>query len=420
MVDVRPFRGLVYNPEIFPDLSPVIAPPYDVISAETARRFQKANEFNISALTLPTWPPSRKRGRSYTRAAESWDEWQKRNIVVRNKGAAIWRIHEIFGSSRRKVTRVGFVAVLRLEDYSPQGVRRHENIHPEAREDRLRFLEKTGLNPGPILFVYPDSPEDTASLESSFNPDSQTRAVGPDDENVTIHVSFTTNAHWIERFQAYLKPRPVLIADGHHRYAACLALRRRNPLDPSIDSGWVMGLFLPASSPGLAILPVHRAVRQVDDFDPVSFENRLRQFFDPAPSGEDDPSLPTLSLVYGTRDPVTFRIRREILHRLEGEIEPLSAVPLSPILVDRIILEKVLKLPSSGIARQKIISYFHDREACVKAVARGEFQMAILVNPVSMEDLLSVTDRGGVLPQKSTYFYPKCPDGIVMHSLRSQ
>lgn len=417
MVHIRPFRGIHYDPARFPDLSPVIAPPYDVITPELAHRLQKRCRFNISSLTAPGEGESGTDGDRYRRVALTWRLWKRKGIVVKQDRPAVWRVHETFPFSGGMVTRTGFVAVLRLEEYSPDGVRRHERIHREARQDRLAHLEKTGLNPGPLLFVYPGSPSGTAFLEKSFVPDFETRAVGPGDDDVRLHISYTTDGKWIERFRAQVQPGPVIIADGHHRYEASLALHRKRGSDPSVDAGWVLGHFLPASSEGVVVHPVHRAVRQVDRLDFSECKSRLSRFFDMVPGDGVDRSQSPVIFVYGIRDPLTLIPKGETLRRLEKEVIPPHSASLSPLLVDNIILNLVLELPRSEIARQKILSYFHDRKACMKAVRRGEFQMAFLVKPVSVEDLFSVTDRGGVFPQKSTYFYPKCPDGVVMHSL---
>lgn len=420
MVDIRPFRGHLYNPEKFPDLSPVIAPPYDVMSNEFARHLQEDNPYNVSTLTVPDENASENTGDAYEKVAERWNRWQETGILVRRDQPGVWRIREEFLSTGGRLNRTGFVALLRLEDYSPEGVRRHERTHEAFERDRLRLLRKSGVSAGPILFIYPDKPDDIASLERSFVSDFETSTAGPDNDGVVIHVSHTADRPWIERFRSMMRPRPVIIADGHHRYAASLSLSR-NVVDHSyVDAGWVMGLFLPASSPGLIIRPIHRAIRNVRNLDFARFEERLRQFFDPAPQGSPSPTSRSVTLIYETHDPVTLVPKEEIVRRLETEIKPSLAASLSPVLVDRIILDRVLKLSTSEIARQKILSYFHEQDTCVKAVRGGEYQMAFLVKSINAADLLAVTAEGGILPQKSTYFYPKFPDGLVMHSLRAR
>src|SRR3954447_4986578 len=157
MADVQPFRALHFDPAVAGDFGDLVAPPYDVIDAEHRARLVGRSPRNVVNIDLPEAD-----GDIYEHAAEVLDQWRGEGAVVRDDEPALWALRQDYtGPDGRELTRQGFFARIRVEDYGPGRIRPHERTHPGPKEDRLRLTRATRAHLSPLFTLFPD-PEQAA------------------------------------------------------------------------------------------------------------------------------------------------------------------------------------------------------------------------------------------------------------------
>ncbi len=392
MAVISPFRAVRYDAARVGRLADVIAPPYDVISPAEQAALYERSPYNVVRLILARETPRA------DAAAAALREWVGARVLVRDAAPALYVYRQTFrvaGVGER--TREGVLCRLRLEDFASGVVRPHERTFPGPKADRLALLRATGAYLSPIFGLHAGGAAPmrdvfagataAAPLEDVFDPGGERHRVWRIDDGATI-----------ARVAAALAPESILIADGHHRYETALGFRDEGgPPD-------VLAYLADMHDPGLVILPTHRLVRGPLPIDAAMLEARLRERFTvvampagtPRAAGEIDCILPD---------------RRLRLRALPGARALVDAVPpplrvLDVMLFQRAILEPILGIGTHGLA------FTHDDAEAIAAVQR-EAAAAFLVNPPSIDEVRAVCLAGEVMPEKSTYFYPKLADGLV-------
>jgi uncharacterized protein (DUF1015 family) len=286
-------------------------------------------------------------------AAASLAEWQEQGVLVRDAEPACWWLEqEYVGPDGVARCREGFVAALRLEPYSKRVVLPHERTHAGPKEGRLRLLRATRTQLEPLFFLW----DGTIELDGLGEPDLQSGG----DSLWRLDAEFS--AALVEE----LAEAELLIADGHHRYETALSFHKE---DGTEASAWLLAVIVPTGQEGLTIFPTHRIAE--------SAGAALGTPIDPPGNG-----LP---------GPVLYRA---------GRYELLAGEGSDPEVVEH--------------AAPTGVSYTPQREEAIAAVDRGEAEAAFLLRPTRIEDVWEVARRGDVMPQKSTFFYPKLTSGLLL------
>ena len=393
MAAVRPLAGLRYDPARAGDLGQVLAPPYDVITAAEQAELHARSPYNVIRLILPR---EAERGAA---AARTLREWIAAGILAPDPEPALYLYTQQFslpdGSTRR---RDGLLCRLRLEDFSSGVVRPHERTLPGPKADRLALLRATGANLSAIFGLYARPGEPVREL-----------LAGAELGAPLVDVSGwhqlwrVTDASVIARVQAALANQTIIIADGHHRYETALAYRDEQPGNEA--AGYVLACLANMEEEGAVILPTHRLVRGPLGPDGAALAARLGESFTVEPvdarrrraAGEIDCVLPGRRLRLRAAPAARERLR-DLPPVLRG---------LAVELLHRAILEPVLGLGPEDL------EFTHDDEEAAAAVAAGRAAVAFLLNPPSMAQVREVCLAGEVMPEKSTYFYPKLATGLV-------
>ena len=415
MVDIRPFKGFSYCPSNGSDLSSVIAPPYDVITDQERSDLASKSPLNFVHLTLPVNYDS---GRSdpdfYEEAASRWDSLKWNNTVEQSNSPAIWCLKETYEKNDgQPVTRFGFIAELSLEDESDRFVLRHEKTYRAPQMDRMKLYEATRANLSPLFFIYQDDPNETKQFLEHFKTAESRTAELDHHGNVFLELSSTENEDWIECFCQSFREKYVLIADGHHRYEASRIFHKKN-IDEALDSSAVMAYLVPASSTGLIVHATHRAVRGLADFDETEFLKSLndRFNFDAPQNGSHQ-----IEVVTPAKGRFTVTPNEQTLKRLKKRHKSFDFSDLTVVILEEIVLREILGLSQSQTGTNGNLKYFQNADSALESVNSGEWNAAFLLDPVSLDDIFSVTKAGGILPQKSTYFFPKVATGLVVRSM---
>jgi uncharacterized protein (DUF1015 family) len=348
MAQIRPFTALRYD---VPDLAAVVAPPYDVISAERRAELLARSPYNVVHLTLPD---------SVEKAARDLAAWREAGVLAEEKEPSYWWLsQEYVGPDGVGRTREGFVAALHVEPYAEHVVLPHERTHAGPKEGRLSLLRATRTHLEPIFLLWDGS----IAIDGLGEPELRV-----DESGVTSRL-WRLDAEFGTALTDELKDAELLIADGHHRYETALAFHEEDGTDAS---AWLMVVIVPTDQEGLTIFPTHRIVQSADGVRGTPTD----------PPGDELPGL--------------------VLYR-KGGYELVAGEGLDPEVVDRLAPQGVTYTPFASEA--------------VAAVDRGEAEAAFLLRPTRLEDVWEIARRGDVLPQKSTFFYPKLTSGLLLFPL---
>ena len=359
------------------DLSKLVAPPYDVILEPEVARYEALSPYNIVRLTRP--------GRDYDRAAHTLQEWLAGGILVPDPPSMY--VHEVRFDGRR---RRDLIAALRLQPYEDRIVLPHERTHRGPKEDRLALLHAIKASLEPLWFLYEgrgSGLQQIIEVVGERNP--AVVFTGPEGTEHRLWVISDRALH--SAIHAALDPLPVLIADGHHRYETSLAYAQEVDGDPDAASRFTLALLTDLDDPGLQVLPTHRVL----------------QAGVAVTGGEDKATLEeTLSALRGRVAAGTYRDHRFQVLPLEGE---LALAELHRQVIDNILGKR---------NPEEFLIYTRDAAEAVRLVDQGVGSAAFFLDAPDLRLVLKLAQEGKTLPQKSTYFNPKPPSGMVLFELR--
>ena len=338
MPTVKPFRALRYADEAGP-LDELVAPPYDVISAEVRSEYLARSPYNVVHLTLPD---------SEEQAARDLAAWRAAGVLAEEPERYWWIAQDYVGPDGVARSREGIAASVPVTPYEAGDVLPHERTHAGPKEGRLRLLRATRTQLEPIFVLYDAAPvfERPAGVPAMDVEESgvRTRAWAIEAGEVTIDT-------------------PLLIADGHHRYETAVAYRAENP-----DATHTFAVLVSSRAPGLEIFPTHRVVQKLGEVpgDPVD-----------RPNG----------------GVTLYRDKRFIRVATDDDFGPRVVESFVP----------------TGV------SYTAYADEAIAAVDRGDAAAAFLLEPVTVAQVARFAHAGEVMPQKSTFFYPKLTSGLLFH-----
>lgn len=407
MADIAPFRAVRYNENKFATVSKVMCPPYDVIHVPEYHKLLGRHVNNIVRIELPLQQGKTDR---YKLAADFWTKWQKQRVLVEDKAPGYYGYEQRFSVNNENFVRRGFFAALKLETPGKGRIRPHERTFSKHKEDRLRLMRATNANVSPIFGIFFDKQKKAAALMDKRMAQ-KPLVVSRDDKGVTHKLWYWSDAEAIKTLGGVLRAEDVLIADGHHRYETawnygqeCAAKSRSASKKQAFR--YVMTFLCPLADPGLVIQPTHRAVRvpEGQGNDLASWQRRIEPYFT---MQKVDGLTALLARLRTTKE------RNALAFVLEGGklfwLRPKSKGPSMPVVA---LHEGILKdFPLDAI------SYGQQPKGLVENLQRGEANAVFLLPPPDKDAFARICKAGRLLPQKSTYFYPKLATGLVMRSL---
>jgi uncharacterized protein (DUF1015 family) len=430
---VRPFQGIRYDPQRI-DLSQVVAPPYDVISPADQRRYYKQDPHNVVRLIAGEVRASdTPEDNKYTRAAGFFKEWLATGLLRREATPCLYVYQHQFADpvSGQTGVRLGILGVVELEPFG-RGVLPHEQTHARAKADRLSLTRAVGANLSPVFALYEDPGSAVGpTIAPAMAAEPLLSITGEDGDQHTVWS--LRGADVFAKLADVFGASPLYIADGHHRYETALNYRNKQRLDhpeapPDAAFNYVLMLLVDVRDPGLTILPTHRLLHDFDRFEPT-FVDRLARRYRVTPRGN------RAALLAAMQEPTpghrigmaTGQIPSPsgggqgggsyFTVDLEGTAaaDPVSRLDVS--VLHREILERELGLAPEDVEQERYLSYSRDVEALLDRVEAGAAQAAFLLRPPAVADVVEVARAGRVMPQKSTYFFPKPASGIVFNPL---
>jgi len=439
MADIQPFRAYRYDTSRVA-LNDVLTQPYDKISPEMQKRYYEASPYNLITVEKgQSQPGDTNQNNVYSRAAQKVEEWIREKILVQEAVPSIYIYSQDFqvpGTQTRR-TRLGFIALGRVEDYDAHIVFRHERTLSAPKADRIELLRQTRVQTGQLFLLYDDPARAVDNLLENAARQSAPLEI-TDEYHVTHRLSPVNDQAFVRKIQEAMKEKKLVIADGHHRYETALNYRNENrtksgTADPLAASEFAMMTFVNTHSKGLVVLPTHRVVENLTNFDLAKFRNFMTPYFDwysyPFTNEEErktafaefqkDMQNPS----HGRRGIGVYAGEAFFLFLLRQDADLGSLLPdiseaqrgLDVVLLHRLIFEKALGITADAVAAEKNVGYEREMEAAIARVDRKEAQIAFLLNPVRVQQVMDIALGSDVLPQKSTDFYPKLLSGVAIY-----
>jgi uncharacterized protein (DUF1015 family) len=307
-----------------------------------------------------------------------------------------------------RLVRKGFIAVGRVEEYSAGIVFRHEQTLSGPKKDRMELLKHTRTHFEPIFMLYPDPP---GAIDALLDEAAATPPIAEvTDEYGAIHRMWKVGAG--AQIQQLMADKKLVIADGHHRYETAMSFQRDHPHLPG--AGRMIMAFVNMHSAGLKILATHRLVSGVGDGAVTAgFLAAAGRDFDVREIGSLD-ALKAAWAAGGDRSIIGAAIADK-LYQLEDRAAPHGALDVRTL--HEGLLGKALGIGEEAVRDEKHLRYIRGLDAAVEEVRKGAAQIAFLLKPTSVRQVADTSFSGGVMPQKSTDFYPKLLSGMVMYKL---
>ena len=420
MAEILPFKAWRYNQKLDQTIESLTSPLFDVVSAKQREALYQ-NKFNSIHLSVPLGDSPA------DHAMHTLQDWKTEGILIQDPLPGIYVYYQYFRltGSDKEFCRKGFICHIKAYDWNERVLLRHENTIPSSVNDRIELLDKTLLNTSPTHGLYTDP---NFELERYMDEAIQSPLYETEDYQGVRDVLAVIHDHDIIRlFVEKLQNQQVLLADGHHRYEGSLEYRKKrmaqNPGHTGMEAYNYHLMYLTNTEAGdLRILPTHRVMEQIN-LTNEEFLEKLREFFVVTPK-EDAYELNEVIVgknwafgLYLSGNAYKLRLKPEVHHLIDWPV-PQEVKDLDLTVMHYFIFEKVLSINQEAQRDYPGLSYVRNFTACVSQVDSGKARLALITNDVSMEQVKRVCHSGAIMPQKSTFFYPKVICGFLFSSIK--
>ncbi|MFC6644241.1 DUF1015 domain-containing protein [Granulicella cerasi] len=455
MARLYPFRALRYDTTRV-NMADVVTQPYDKISPAMQDAYYAASPYNLIRVILGKKKSTDDEIENvYSRAAATLKAWREEEILKPEAEPALYGYSQTYtvpGTEEVRERR-GFIGLGHLHDYADKVVYRHEQTFPKHKSDRLSLFKATRAYCEQIYMLYSDPTFTAEELIFGSKAGGATKAADleiTDEYNVVHRVWKLADPALIQQVLAAMDDKWLLIADGHHRYETSTTYMQERAAELGIDpksaqpkldenglpvpafpEAAMMMTFVNADAPGITILPTHRVVFGLNDFNGRAFAEKASTYFDveeiPNTTDGHYPGAPTLLAKLAGKPGVAFvAATREgdfLLTPKADAIAPLLA-KLSPrqaaldvTQLHKVVLENMLGLSEETVRAGSNVRYVREATEALQQVGSGNADVAFLIKPVTLEQMKDISLNLEVMPQKSTDFYPKLLSGLAMYTL---
>ena len=406
MVRVMPFRGLRYDEAVVEDWGRVLGPPYDIVDAEQTAALRAASPYQISHIEMASGDDE------IANAARILTEWQAAGAIVQDERPAFYLHEHRFVVDGQQRTRRALFGAVELSDWGEAGIMAHERTMPGPKATRTSLRSRVGADVSPLMSFVPDSDGALAQIiAQAVEAPHLNEGVDSSGDVHTLRVLDDPDV--VAAIESAFGSQRVYMADGHHRYESALASRDERPNSHNV----LMGIVC-AGDPALAVGATHRVVRA----DPppqlierlsesfVARESAVSELTKALPDGSARIGVVTLDGAW-TLDP------SDGAYAAMPATVPESWRALAPALLQYAILEPAFGVDATALAGGEAVTYTHFLQEALGAVQDGSASAAFILPAPTLQDVIETADAGGFMPQKSTYFVPKLPTGLVLHPL---
>ncbi len=423
MAEIKSFKGLRFTNKAG-DMNKLVCPPYDVISEEQRQSFINENEYNIIRLELP------KGENAYEKSGQDLSNWLKEGILKKDDEEGIYVYEMEFTVNGNEVKKVkGFISLVKLVDFSKGIVLPHEETLSKAKEDRFNLMSKTFCNFSQVYSLYMDEDKSTFSLIDAASQGAADTEV-KDSDGVIHRLWCVHDKDIISKVSNSFLNKKLYIADGHHRYET--ALKFHNHLcetgvsNEDSLSGYICMMLVNMENDGLVVMPTHRIVRDLDNFNKDEVVEKCAKYFEIVEKNSSKKVENYLKSLYNdgkssfalyTGDNkyyvLTLKDKTVIKELLDDMSE--SYCSLDVTVLHSLVLERLFGIDKENMANQKNLTYTKIIDEAIEAVDNKLANCSFILNPTRVQEIKDVALASEKMPQKSTYFYPKLITGLVMN-----
>lgn len=432
MVDIAPFSGLLFNQDKTGSITEVVAPPYDVIRPHQQEELYEKNPYNVVRLILgKQYPDDNENNNRYTRSAKDFQEWVKEGILTQDKQPCFYVYSQDYSVDGQPISRVGFFARVKLEDFSEGNICPHEFTLAKAKKDRTHLLEACRANFSPIFGLFSDPQEEIDKKLEKIKEQTPLGVIA--DGQITHRLWRLDDKEIIDSLTASFRNKKIFIADGHHRYETALAYSKRSE-SKGTDSKHVMIFLTNMESQSLSIFPIHRLIRCPSPFNREDFLTKIGKYFDVKSLPGQTPAEEIKAILekQGSGDNIVFIVYMKdgghYLLQLKdtqtvvphlGPDDPENLQILDVVQLHALVIKSILGVDTKDPGNQQYVSYNVNIDEAKEKVNAGEYDLAFFMNPTLIKHVRDLAEKGIRLPQKATYFYPKLLSGLVINKFES-
>jgi uncharacterized protein (DUF1015 family) len=418
MADVQPLRALHYDLGKVGALSDVVSPPYDVIDPQQRAGLAARSPYNVVEIDLPQGEDP------YASAAATFDKWRHEGVVIRDDEPSIWAlVQDYTAPDGRRLSRRGFFARVRVEEYGAGRIRPHERTHPGPKEDRLNLTRATRANLSPIFSLYSD-PDGKAWNALDPHLEGQPWGEVTDEDGTANRLWRIADPAAITAVQEALGDAELLIADGHHRYETARVYAEE--IGAEGEHRYVLMCLVALQDEGLSIFPTHRLVSGLanDQAKIEALTATLHEHFtiEEIDKSELRPADGDGPLTMGYIDAHFRRAFRLTLKDQAIADGALSDMPepyrrLDTAVLEALILKGPLGLTEDDISHFNGLGYSRTDDEALQLVESGDYDAAFFLRSTPVQQVREIAECGVNMPPKSTFFYPKVLTGLLFNPL---
>lgn len=422
MARIKPFKGLRYNVKKV-QMDDVVTQPYDKISDELRATYYARSEYTTAKLIKS------KAADPYQDAAENLKKWLSEDILKEDETPAIYAYYQEYQINGEKKIRKGFISLVGLETFDKKIIFPHERTLAGPKIDRLNLMRATNASFGQIFMLYSDKEKKINNLLDMAINGRPADALAIDHFDDTHELWKITDSKLIAEVVDLMADKTLLIADGHHRYDTACNFARENGEEPGSEGAFAYGMMtlINMDDAGLTVLPTHRLVYGLDNFEAEDFLKRAETYFEVT----EKASLAQLQQAmakqlsqnvigfFADQKYYCLRLKEsQLMAKLVGDQHSDSWQKLDVAILHTIIMEELLAISKEKQTDQTNIAYVRSAEKAVESVNAGKYQALFLLNYTDVHEVQEVAAAGDVMPQKSTDFYPKLLSGMVFYKIK--
>ncbi|MEX0885196.1 MAG: DUF1015 domain-containing protein [Phycisphaeraceae bacterium] len=445
MPEIHPIQAILYAGLPGEDVSDRIAPPYDVLDETSKAALLTASGHNVVAIDLPHLPPKTVGPDSaYAQAGETYRRWLDDGVLARLDSPALFVYRQTYRAGEQQFARKGLIANLPVQPFGKAptghgGIHAHEETFSAPKEDRLKLMRATQAQLSPIFGLYSDEADDAGQLLQQVIDAGPPTRRGITANDSVVHEMWTVDRpETVEALRATLRDRDVFIADGHHRYNTALNYKQELEAGDGDVGGAAdcMFVLVAMQDPGMIVLPTHRVLGNMPGFDMKRLHALAAGLLSFEPVAGDDPTLLAEALdgvgsadatphVIGLYDPAASAGSRLWLARAATP-DPLVAThadrstawrALDVALVQHLLVERLCEPAFCDPGQQVTWKFPHELAQLRQSTEADGFQLGVVLRATPLEAVRQVSEAGELMPQKSTFFYPKLATGLTINPL---
>ena len=419
MAEIRPLRAWRYSGKAGP-MEELISPLFDAIESIELPGLYK-NPLNSIHISIPK--------KEFSSLSEIISEWKSKKIIEQDPlpGIYVYYQYFTFPGSEKIHCQKGFICNIRLHEWEEKQILKHEAIIPSSLHDRIEVLQSSEMNVCPTHGLYSD-PE--LSLEKYMDETMRNPLYEVKDSNGVINkLGFIHDKKIIEKFIAILKSRPVILADGHHRFNASMIYKKQKTEKEGSSNNEVWNfhcMYLSNTEANdVKIMATHRIIGPIENFDQKEFLKKISKYFNLKKINDLNLIISEISgkkwnfgLVLKNEQYI-LELKKEFISTIKWKF-PDEVKDLDLTVLHYFIIGKGLNIKEKDQINSKNINFSYNFTKCIEDVKVNEAQMALITREVSIEEVKKVSYSGKTFPQKSTYFYPKVICGMVFSSVKPE